>query len=239
MLQVRHESKYQAAFVKDINLQDGTVIQAGSQFLKIWEMSNPGPSVWPKDTHLQFVGGDRMVNDLDTSAAKPGFKIELADVGESVCVSADLKAPAYPGRYVSYWRLVSPSGEPFGHRVWCDIFVEEGSESSSDSAGSSTMIFPLVDCTEAQIKSAWSRTESNLDADVAAVALSPGGTTTFTATTITSDRRTTTASLTDDQLSNVSGQYVGRSAASSVLGYDESVGSQDDDADFVVITRGE
>lgn len=240
MLQPRHECEYRAAFIKDINLQDGTVIQAGSQFLKIWELSNPGPSVWPKDTRLQFVGGDRMANDLDTSSANPGFEIELAGVGESVCVSADLKAPAHPGRYVSYWRLVAPSGEPFGHRVWCDILVEEGSESSSNSAGSSTMIFPMVDCTKERVKKAWSQTESNLDVDVAPVALSSAGTNTFTVTTIMSDRPTTTGSLTDDQLSSVSGRYIGRSAASSVLGFDDSVGSQGDDADcFVVITRSE
>ncbi|GJJ76370.1 next to BRCA1 gene 1 protein [Entomortierella parvispora] len=220
--QTHHETQYRAAFVKDINLQDGTVIQAGSQFLKIWEISNPGPSVWPKNTRLQFVGGDRMVNDLESTPSTPGFQIELASVGESVCVSADLKAPAYPGRYVSYWRLVAPSGEPFGHRVWCDIVVEEGSESSSNSAGSSTMIFPLVDCTEAQIKKEWSRV---------AAAIAPSS----TGTTITSDRRTVTASLTDDQLSSVSHQHMATSAVSSVLDYDESLESQDNDSDFVLI----
>ncbi|KAF9201543.1 hypothetical protein BGZ49_008224 [Haplosporangium sp. Z 27] len=135
-----------ASFVKDINLHDGTVIQAGSQFLKIWEMRNSGPSEWPKDTVIQHVGGDRMFTDSDVDVKAPYFKVPLAAVGDSVCVTADLKAPSQPGRYISYWRLVSaPSGEPFGQRIWCDILVEECSESGSDSVGSSIMIFPTVD----------------------------------------------------------------------------------------------
>ncbi|KAF9433278.1 hypothetical protein BGZ76_009668 [Entomortierella beljakovae] len=138
-----------AIFVKDINLHDGTVIQAGSQFLKIWEMFNPGPNEWAKDTVVQFVGGDRMFTDADADVKLPSFKIPLPGVGKSDCVTADLKAPSQPGRYISYWRLVEPSGEPFGQRIWCDILVEEYSESGSDSVGSSVMIFPTVDCQDA------------------------------------------------------------------------------------------
>lgn len=151
MVSARQEPEYNATFVKDINIFDGTVIQAGSQFLKIWELSNTGPTEWPVDTVLQYVGGDRMFTDSDVDVSKPKFKIILASVGESVCVTADLKAPALPGRYISYvflsfvciitcflflinyckffnlrqnvnryWRLVAPSGERFGHRVWCE-----------------------------------------------------------------------------------------------------------------------
>ncbi|KAG0043749.1 hypothetical protein BGZ83_011069 [Gryganskiella cystojenkinii] len=225
--QLLQEPQHRAAFVKDINLHDGTVIQAGSQFLKIWEMSNPGPDAWPKDTRLQFVGGDRMANDSETlSESFPGFKIELASVGESVCVTADLKAPAQPGRYVSYWRLVAPSGEPFGHRIWCDILVEEGSDDGSDSVGSSTMIFPRVECPDIFA----SRAESNLDEIESTTAGTITSAAAMTATTTTADgRATTSASVTDDQLSTMSSRYTARSVISSVLGRDESVESQVED----------
>ncbi|KAK3844076.1 MAG: hypothetical protein J3R72DRAFT_82419 [Linnemannia gamsii] len=208
-----------AMFVKDININDGTVIQAGSQFLKIWEMSNPGTGEWPKDTVLQFVGGDRMFTDVDTNKTAPYFQISLAAVGESVCVTADLKAPPQPGRYVSYWRLVAPDGEPFGNCVWCDIVVEEGSESGSDSLGSSTMIFPVVDCQN--IKKTWSRGPSNPDELTETCSIR---------TTITTSASGAYAgpiraapSVTDDQLSTTSGQYTSHSLASSILGRDESV----------------
>ncbi|KAG0201492.1 hypothetical protein BGX28_005706 [Mortierella sp. GBA30] len=210
----RPEPTTRALFVKDININDGTIIQAGSQFLKIWEMSNPGPSEWPKDTALQFVGGDRMFSDADISEKSVCFKATLAKAGGSVCVTADLKAPSLPGRYVSYWRLVSPTGEPFGHRIWCDIVVEEGSESGSDSVGSSTMIFPVVDCQST--KKSWSVTQASngsvetrtFPTTIASVYTADGG---------------TTSSLTEDQLSTISGKLTSRS---SVFDRDESVHEQ-------------
>ncbi|KAG0100398.1 hypothetical protein BGZ93_001862, partial [Podila epicladia] len=119
-----------AMFVKDVNIPDGFVLGAGSQFTKIWEMNNKGPEAWPEGTMLQFVGGDRMFGENDNKMVNPDFKIPLADVGQSARVSADLKAPSVPGRYISYWRLVTPTGERFGHRVWCDIVVEESKENN-------------------------------------------------------------------------------------------------------------
>lgn len=101
MVSARQEPEYNAAFVKDINIFDGTIIQAGSQFLKIWELSNTGPTEWPVNTVLQYIGGDRMFTDSDVDVSNPKFEIVLASVGESVCVTADLKAPALPGRYIS------------------------------------------------------------------------------------------------------------------------------------------
>lgn len=219
-----------ALFIKDININDGTTIQAGSQFLKIWEMSNPGAGAWPQDTVLQFVGGDRMFADVDANKTSPHFKIPLAPVCESVCVTADLKAPPQPGRYVSYWRLVAPDGEPFGHCIWCDIIVEEGSESGSDSLGSSTMIFPVVDYHDT--KKTWSRNPSNHDEVTETGSIK---------TIVTNNAPSThtgpvgaTPSVTDDQLSTTSGQYTTHSLASSILGRDESVDGriEIDDDDF-------
>lgn len=218
MVSARQEPEYHAVFVKDINIFDGTVIQAGSQFLKIWELSNTGPSEWPVDTVLQYVGGDRMFTDSDVDVRNPEFKIVLAIVGESVCVTADLKAPALPGRYISYWRLVTPSGERFGHRVWCDIVVEEGSESGSDSVGSSTMVFPRADC------------PSNIAPSIASVSAS------VTHRTDVTDIMTIT---TEDQLSTISGHYTDGPTHDD----DENEDEDDDravqefysDDDFVVI----
>jgi next-to-BRCA1 protein 1 len=45
-------------------------------------------------------------------------------------VSVDLVAPAKPGRYVSHWRLMSPTGQKFGHRVWVLIQVVPSDEQS-------------------------------------------------------------------------------------------------------------
>lgn len=38
-------------------------------------------------------------------------------------IAVDFTAPELPGRYVSYWRMASPSGQKFGQRVWVLIQV--------------------------------------------------------------------------------------------------------------------
>ncbi|KAF9561051.1 hypothetical protein EC968_005867 [Mortierella alpina] len=229
---VKTEAVPKALFVKNINIHDGTVIQAGSQFLKIWEMSNPGPDEWPKDTAVQFVGGDRMFTDADLNEKSLCFKVTLAKVGESVCVTADLKAPSLPGRYVSFWRLVSPTGEPFGHRIWCDIVVEEGSESGSDSVGSSTMIFPMVECLDS--KNNLSLKQLNANAASEATVSGTGSSRAISAASVYTADGGTTTSLTEDQLSTVSGKLTTQSVVSSLFGRDESSvndhGSDDESA---------
>ena len=38
-------------------------------------------------------------------------------------IAVDFRAPESPGRYISYWRMASPSGQKFGQRVWVLIQV--------------------------------------------------------------------------------------------------------------------
>lgn len=42
---------------------------------------------------------------------------------EEVDIAVDFVSPAMPGRYVSYWRLATPSGHKFGQQVWLLIEV--------------------------------------------------------------------------------------------------------------------
>lgn len=44
-------------------------------------------------------------------------------VGEEVQFRIILKAPNREGTAISYWRLKTADGTPFGHRLWCDIQV--------------------------------------------------------------------------------------------------------------------
>ncbi|RUS14462.1 hypothetical protein BC937DRAFT_93782 [Endogone sp. FLAS-F59071] len=126
-----------ASFVEDINIPDGTVMQPQARFLKIWKMLNDGDDEWPQGTELQFCGGDHMFPDHEL----PTFNIPVVQPTKTVFVTADLQAPAECGHYVSYWRLVAPDGSRFGHRVWCDIVVEQEDVVSSTS---SSMIFPRI-----------------------------------------------------------------------------------------------
>lgn len=119
--------KLDARFVQDVTIFDGTEFAPGCPFTKIWRLRNSGTCAWPRATQLVHVGGDEL-------GATTAFNIELPEDGlnpdSEAEVSVDLVAPEKPGRYVSHWRLASPSGQKFGHRVWVLIQVVPSDEQS-------------------------------------------------------------------------------------------------------------
>ncbi|KAG6542949.1 hypothetical protein Mapa_015641 [Marchantia paleacea] len=119
--------KLDARFVQDVTIFDGTELAPGTNFTKIWRLRNSGTLPWPVDTKLVHVGGDELGCVFIVPLELP--ERGLAP-GEEVEASVDLVAPEKPGRYVSHWRLASPSGPKFGHRVWVLIQVvsKEGQE---------------------------------------------------------------------------------------------------------------
>ncbi|KAJ4360878.1 uncharacterized protein N0V89_001446 [Didymosphaeria variabile] len=120
-----------AHFVRD-SIADGTKVCSGFQFVQIWTLRNPGPNSWPAGCSVRHVGGDNML-DLDNTRALS--QSELAEAsesnvigrtvapGEEVAFRIVLKAPIREGTAISYWRLKTAEGMPFGHRLWCDIQV--------------------------------------------------------------------------------------------------------------------
>lgn len=132
--EVKPEPAYPALdahFVRDTIL-DGSKIAAGLQFVQVWTLRNPGPNAWPAGCSVRHVGGDNMLN-IDNS--RPLSHTDLAEASESNVLSHDvrpgeeysfrvvMKAPPRFGTAISYWRLKTAEGMPFGHRLWCDISV--------------------------------------------------------------------------------------------------------------------
>jgi len=108
---------YIARFVKDVTVPDGTQLAPSTPFLKIWKMRNDGEKPWPANTRLAFIGGDKF------SAAESVVLSESVSPGVSIDIAVDMVAPSAPGKYVSYYRLVTPDGNRFGHRIWVDVLV--------------------------------------------------------------------------------------------------------------------
>uniref|UniRef100_UPI00358EE4CC next to BRCA1 gene 1 protein isoform X2 n=1 Tax=Myxine glutinosa TaxID=7769 RepID=UPI00358EE4CC len=104
-----------AEFVGE-NVPDGTWIQPGSQFLKLWRLRNCGAQAWTEDTKLQLLWGN-----LPADSSVP---VPCLSRGELGAVSVTFTAPCRAGAYASHWRLAH-AGKPFGPRVWCSICVED------------------------------------------------------------------------------------------------------------------
>lgn len=116
--------KLESRFILDVTVLDGTLMSPSSPFTKIWRMHNNGSIMWPLGTQLIWVGGDQFALQTSVPLEIPlnGFPVD-----QEMDVAVDFVAPARPGRYISYWRLASPSGQKFGQRVWVHIQVEDPS----------------------------------------------------------------------------------------------------------------
>jgi len=118
-------ARYLGRFVADITVEDGTSMTPQQQFAKIWKMRNEGTSAWPENTRLSFVGGDKLssVEAVAVPVVEPGVEVDIA---------IDMTAPTLPGRYVGYYRLLTPDGTRFGQRVWVDVVVAPQEEKSKE-----------------------------------------------------------------------------------------------------------
>jgi hypothetical protein len=92
----------QAAFVKDVNIPDGSQIAPGGAFTKTWRLRNAGVCTWSGYT-LVFDSGDQM------GATSPQT-IGSVSPGQEVDLSVNFTAPTTAGSYRSYWRIRNSSG---------------------------------------------------------------------------------------------------------------------------------
>lgn len=120
-LEVPRRSKMDSCFIHDMSISDGTLMAPSTQFTKIWRMKNTGTVVWPQGTQLVWIGGDQLTHlfSVELEIPKGGLP-----VGNELDIAVDFVAPRHPGQYISYWRMVSPSGHKFGQRVWVLIQVD-------------------------------------------------------------------------------------------------------------------
>lgn len=113
---------YQAQFVSDVTIPDGTSFQPNAAFRKTWRLRNIGSCAWNNVT---------MVFDSGTQMGAPASVPVTNGIapGQTVDVSVDMAAPANAGHYLGYWKFKSEQGAIFGIGVqankpwWVEIRV--------------------------------------------------------------------------------------------------------------------
>jgi next to BRCA1 gene 1 protein len=176
-----------AVFMHD-TVQDGTVMPPNHTFEQTWVLRNNGKVAWPAGCSVKYVGGDYM-GAVDPT--RPMGTRELISASEStVCYNqlqpsqefpftVLMRTPEREGKVISYWRLTTPDGITFGHKLWCDVTVEtkvkeepkdeeEQHESLLDTKvpemTRSHMIIPKLDHESAASSVHVAKTESEIDA---------------------------------------------------------------------------
>lgn len=164
----------QAWFESD-STPDGTRFAPNHLVSQSWTLRNPGPRAWPAGCAVYYIGGDDMRNlDLKrpssvekmTAANRSNVLEHGLEPGQTAVFKVLLKSPPREGRVISYWRLKTPEGVPFGHKLWVDITVAEeptlaeraklaasptaanephDAAAAAEDAGTKSMIFPKLD----------------------------------------------------------------------------------------------
>lgn len=113
-----------AKFVSHLTVADHKAVSPASSFIKAWRVRNTSPCAWPQGVRLVCVGGHPL------GLPEAGQAVPAVPAGETVDISVKLTAPPYPGRNVGYYRLVTADGTRFGHRLWCDLVVDNSNVAS-------------------------------------------------------------------------------------------------------------
>ena len=109
---------YNAAYVSDVSIPDGTVLAPGESYTKTWKLQNTGSCAWDEDFVLAFETGIE-IDGEDTTID------ESVAAGVTDSISVTLLAPETEGSYTGYWRMTTASGEAFGQSVFVLIVVSE------------------------------------------------------------------------------------------------------------------
>lgn len=119
---------YVHRFVYDESIPDGTRLDPGESFQKVWRLQNVGVCEWSTGEYqLVFVSGDRMSGTtpltINFSVAPDGY----------ANFAVNLVAPTVPGTYRGYWVLQTTNGEVIGwgpdadQAFWVEIIVRGAS----------------------------------------------------------------------------------------------------------------
>jgi len=115
---------YNAIYVSDVTIPDGTVLAPNEIFTKTWKFQNTGSCDWGEDFLITFSSGEDMDGD-DTE-----IDDEVA-AGDTASISVSLIAPDDEGTYTGYWQLATDDGTLFGERVYVMIVVSDDASTST------------------------------------------------------------------------------------------------------------
>jgi hypothetical protein len=107
---------YNAVFVEDCNIADGTRFPPNTKFEKRWIVKNVGTLPWNDDITLTCLWGTvPYVKVLPVAHIQPG---------EQTILTVHFVSPSESGEYESHWRL-DHCGIGFGHCLWCNVVVDD------------------------------------------------------------------------------------------------------------------
>lgn len=124
-----------AIYAGDISIPDGTVFKPGQRFTKTWRIKNIGTNTWGTGYTWHFEAGHQLSSILSVG-------VPPTAPGGIATVAVSMTAPAAKGDYISFWQMVNPQGQLFGHQAWVRIVVRGAASPSATTATPSGTVSP-------------------------------------------------------------------------------------------------
>ena len=123
-----------AAFVQDVTIPINSYLTAGSNFTKIWRVSNNGTCDWI-GYQLVHISGE-LFGSTSPQA------LPMVSGGNNADISLEMVAPSSPGTYSAVWRIKSDDGTVFGPDLLMTIVVPQLPSLTPSSTATSTATTP-------------------------------------------------------------------------------------------------
>lgn len=107
-------------FEGDVTIPDGSVLNPGEDFQKIWKIRNTGTCLWDDGYALVYIGGSSP--DLDPPNFKFSSSSDFVSSGQAINIAVNLTTPCTPGLYEGHWRMQNDQGYYFGSIL--SVYVE-------------------------------------------------------------------------------------------------------------------
>lgn len=110
-------------FISHITFPPNTYVTAGSNFTKVWQVSNNGTCDW--------IGYQLVHASGDVLGANSPDAIPVVSAGNNANLSLDMVSPSTPGTYSSGWRIKDEKGNLFGSELTITIIVPQPTNTPS------------------------------------------------------------------------------------------------------------
>jgi hypothetical protein len=114
------DSCHNSAFEGDVTIPDGSILEPGVNFQKVWALRNTGTCTWDEGYALVYIGGS--TPNLDPYNFEFKKSSDFVAGGAGINIGLNLTTPCKPGKYEGHWRMRSDTGYYFGTVV--SVYVE-------------------------------------------------------------------------------------------------------------------
>jgi hypothetical protein len=106
-------------FLRDLTIDDGTLVDPGEKLDKRWQVINSGTCNWDEHYRVRLIAGPSL-------GAATEQALIPARSGAQAVIRILFTAPYEPGTYRSAWQAYNPRGEPIGDLFFIEFVVRGG-----------------------------------------------------------------------------------------------------------------